>query len=143
MLSAAALGSRYEACCVTSLARILVMLRRRGGPGDGGVDLIGRYLASGGDGGTANTNPPLSVEQHLHIIAQCKAEAGKLGPAYVRELEGVMNRRRTLAEPTRAVGLAFADPYTSNARGGDAHLERGTLLGLLISASGFSVPAIR
>lgn len=105
-------GAAFEAAAVTALAPLGFLLRRRGGPGDAGVDLIGRLEVPG-------SAPPVAV------VAQCKAEARPLGPAYVRELEGVL--------ALRAGGGAAAASSQSS----------GLLLGLLVSASAFTPASIR
>ncbi|KAF8886521.1 hypothetical protein BD779DRAFT_1380633, partial [Infundibulicybe gibba] len=71
-------------------------LRRVGGKSDGGVDLVGWWwlphldcdisLVAGPDSGSD------SQRRRLRILAQCKAEKKKLGPNYVREMEGVLHR---------------------------------------------------
>jgi len=58
-------------------------LKRVGGRGDGGVDMFGWWWV-----------PKLTKDQRtrIRVIAQCKAEKRKIGPKYVRELEGVLHR---------------------------------------------------
>lgn len=72
-------GAAYEVLCVELLSALGFALRRRGGASDGGVDFVGRFLAS-----------PQS--QGYAVVGQCKAEAKPCGPVYVRELEGAMSR---------------------------------------------------
>jgi len=58
-------------------------LKRIGGRGDGGIDMLGWWWI-----------PEFTKEQRrrIRVIAQCKAEKKKIGPKYVRELEGVLLR---------------------------------------------------
>lgn len=87
-------------------------LRRVGGKDDGGVDFVGWWwlphegpppsghssassslsspLSSSGDGdGSAS---PLLRRRRIRVVGQCKAEKKKIGPNYIRELEGVLYR---------------------------------------------------
>jgi Protein of unknown function (DUF2034) len=74
-------------------------LDRVAGPGDGGVDLVGWWwlprlpglpgtitqIASDRDGVP-------QLQSRIRVLAQCKAEKNKMGPNYVREMEGVLHR---------------------------------------------------
>lgn len=109
--SALVTGAAFESLAVDVLARLGFALRRRGGPGDAGVDLIGRLEVP-------------RTQEALQVIAQCKGEARNLGPAYVREFEGVLSlRSRTPA----AAAAASESP----------------LLGLLVSSSPFTPGSLR
>ena len=71
-------------------------LKRVGGRGDGGIDLLGWWWVPGGealegDGGSFEGEFG-KERRRIRVIAQCKAEKKKLGPGYVRELEGVVYR---------------------------------------------------
>ena len=59
-------------------------LCRVGGKSDGGIDLQGWWWFPS----TENT----SQRRRLRVLAQCKAEQKKIGPKYVREMEGVLLR---------------------------------------------------
>lgn len=75
-------------------------LTRVGGRGDGGIDLIGwwwlPYAAPclSPSSNTPSSSPDTCSERRrrIRIVGQCKAEKKKMGPNYVRELEGVMYR---------------------------------------------------
>lgn len=69
-------------------------LQRVGGKEDGGIDLQGWWWLPPSSVSSAKSSTP---RRRLRIIAQCKAEKKKIGPKYVRELEGVMLRFRSLA----------------------------------------------
>jgi hypothetical protein len=88
LLSTVERGTAFEERSLR-LARmhLSMALSRVGGKSDGGVDLQGWWwLPSGVDGA------PPTARRRLRILAQCKAEAKKLGPNYVREMEGVLYR---------------------------------------------------
>lgn len=107
-------GVAFEKKCLRILSDNLSMsLRRVGGKSDGGIDLIGWWwipLA-----GLDNTTP----RTRLRVLAQCKAEKKKIGPNYVREMEGVLHRhlpryqqsQDSLQEPLVAL-LLSESPFT-------------------------------
>ena len=76
-------------------AQLSMSLTRIGGKSDGGVDLQGDWwLPPPAD---ATATPTLSTgwtddpqRRRLRVLVQCKAEKTKLGPNYIREMEGVM-----------------------------------------------------
>lgn len=75
-------GTSYEDLCARTLPRLDFQdLTRIGGPGDKGIDLLGKWL-------------PLSIRHTmsppLNVVVQCRAVARKAGPAMVRELEGAL-----------------------------------------------------
>jgi hypothetical protein len=47
-----------------------------------------------------NSNSNAANRRRLRVLAQCKAEKKKMGPAYLRELEGVVYRHAALAATT-------------------------------------------
>ena len=49
---------------------------------------------------TTNSNSNAANRRRLRVLAQCKAEKRKMGPAYLRELEGVVYRHAALAATT-------------------------------------------
>ena len=92
-------------------------LRRVGGRGDGGVDLQGWWWLP-----DDNQNPEGQarilddsglLRKRLRILAQCKAERKKLGPNYVREMEGVLHRHMFSAnkspEDVQVVALVISE----------------------------------
>ncbi|EPQ53458.1 hypothetical protein GLOTRDRAFT_139694 [Gloeophyllum trabeum ATCC 11539] len=79
-------------------AHLSMSLQRVGGKADGGVDLQGWWWLPSR---TADAEHP----RRVRVLAQCKAEKKKMGPNYVREMEGVMSRQRTDA----AVALLISE----------------------------------
>ena len=77
-------GVQFETRALSLLEQHFSMsLKRVGGRGDGGIDMLGWWWI-----------PNFTKEQRkrIRVIAQCKAEKKKIGPKYVRELEGVLLR---------------------------------------------------
>ncbi len=72
-------------------------LTRVGGKEDGGVDLLGWWWLPHDD----------MTRSRLRVVAQCKAEQKKMGPAYVRELEGVLFRFMA-SDPVPVVALLIS-----------------------------------
>ncbi|KAG6884790.1 hypothetical protein C0993_008280 [Termitomyces sp. T159_Od127] len=62
-------------------------LRRIGGKSDGGIDLLGWWWLP--PFGASDVNVP---RRRLRVLAQCKAEKKKVGPKFIREMEGVLHR---------------------------------------------------
>ncbi|KAF8828138.1 uncharacterized protein C8R40DRAFT_1091962 [Lentinula edodes] len=102
-------GTSFENRCLHLLeAHLGMVLRRVGGKEDGGVDLNGWWWLPHGAKDTdstlqlasSNTNDDVQSSAYpfkrIRIIAQCKAEKKKIGPKYVRELEGVVWRYMAL-----------------------------------------------
>ena len=110
-----------------------MVLERVGGRMDGGVDLQGWWFLP---------RPPLtdhpdhpefrSPHPHLirlRILAQCKAESKKLGPNYVREMEGVLLRYRLHPNEDNSVIVNNDD---------DAETGIPATIALLVSQSAFT-----
>lgn len=68
-------GTHYEYTAAASLSKLGFFLKRVGGASDYGTDLLGTW-----------TLP--STAHALRVLVQCKAGAQRVGPHYVRELEG-------------------------------------------------------
>ncbi|PPR00761.1 hypothetical protein CVT24_000786 [Panaeolus cyanescens] len=85
-------------------------LMRVGGKEDGGIDLVGWWwLPDIQDSSESSRNfdsSPTTPRRRIRVIAQCKAEKKKLGPNYVRELEGVLFRFMSTV-PGRTGGLSM------------------------------------
>jgi len=93
-------GTAFEERSLDVLQRHLSMsLTRVGGKSDGGIDLQGWWWipppSSSRTKDSAATLPTGwpddPCRRRLRILAQCKAEEKKLGPNYIRELEGVLH----------------------------------------------------
>jgi hypothetical protein len=79
-------------------------LRRVGGKSDGGIDLQGWWwLPALTQSSSAQARSILGYggpRHRLRVLAQCKAEKKRLGPNYVREMEGVIHRQLSNAQQT-------------------------------------------
>ncbi|KAH6856731.1 hypothetical protein B0I37DRAFT_368195 [Chaetomium sp. MPI-CAGE-AT-0009] len=73
-------GTHFEYTALDALARYGLALRRVGGAGDHGIDLLGVWTHLPGAGAGAVSAP-------IRVLAQCKA-VQRPGPHLVRELEG-------------------------------------------------------
>ncbi|KAA1473674.1 hypothetical protein DENSPDRAFT_931137 [Dentipellis sp. KUC8613] len=91
-------------------------LTRVGGRDDRGVDLLGWWWLPDTraaalvhrTGGERKLGPHIPMRR-LRVLAQCKAEKKKLGPAYVREFEGVLARHSAFPfHPTLSTPSALA-----------------------------------
>ncbi|KAE9407733.1 hypothetical protein BT96DRAFT_850351 [Gymnopus androsaceus JB14] len=111
-------GTSFENRCLHLLQTHLGMvLQRVGGKDDGGVDLNGWWWLPDVNGvselslhSRANDASEPSFKR-IRILAQCKAEKKKIGPKYVRELEGVVWRYMGLErEKNSVVDEAAKDP---------------------------------
>ena len=98
-------------------------LRRVGGRSDGGIDLQGWWWLPTDE---ASLESDIRGHRRLRILAQCKAEAKKLSPKYIREMEGVLHRH--MAAPS----LSGVDITSAGA------ISTSAIVGLMISSSPFS-----
>ncbi|KAH8173294.1 restriction endonuclease domain-containing protein [Sarocladium implicatum] len=83
-------GTHYEYSVAATLARYGFQLKRVGGAGDFGTDLLGTWTIP-----TASKEPksaPTPVHPRvMRVLMQCKAGAAqKTGPQHIRELEGAL-----------------------------------------------------
>ncbi|KAF5334756.1 hypothetical protein D9611_012935 [Ephemerocybe angulata] len=100
-------GVAFEQRALNLLKEYFSMsLTRVGGRGDGGIDLLGWWwlpsiYTSAVSPSSTSSSPDTGLQQQrqlrIRVVGQCKAEKKKLGPNYVRELEGVMYRLRATA----------------------------------------------
>ncbi|KAF8526521.1 hypothetical protein BU17DRAFT_28875, partial [Hysterangium stoloniferum] len=120
-LSTTHIGTTFENRSLHVLQSQLSMsLTKVGGKADGGIDLQGWWwLPVPSDGAARDvltwTSPGGIVRRRIRVLGQCKAEAKKLGPRYVRELEGVLARyttRRGDAQQANVGLVVSQSPFT-------------------------------
>ncbi|KAJ3514869.1 hypothetical protein NLJ89_g2123 [Agrocybe chaxingu] len=115
-------------------------LKRVGGKEDGGVDLVGWWWLPHETSSTSSSSPPSTAgRRRLRVIGQCKAEKKKMGPNYVRELEGV-SYGLLARGPT-----VFPFPSSDNENGAWTEFGQDSsipLVALLISQSAFTKSTI-
>jgi hypothetical protein len=77
------IGTHYEYTVASALRPLGFDLRRIGGQSDKGIDLLGTWSVP---------SAPAPAHLPLRVLLQCKAyaasKASKIGPRYIRELEG-------------------------------------------------------
>lgn len=86
-------GTFYEFQAKEALERYLYLtdLRRVGGAGDNGVDLIGKWNLSRFQKFSADGLPvdaAIDVSRHAPVLIQCKNYSSKIKPSVIRELAG-------------------------------------------------------
>lgn len=155
MLSTVHRGVAFEERALTTLSELSMSLRRVGGRNDGGVDLQGWWWLPASifsdqkvyaeAGGGHNFGIDLSGRRRIRIriLAQCKSEKKKLGPNFVREMEGVLHRYIVSSSFKRP------HPYSSHIAGHDSStddVETGAstlpAVAVLVSASEFTKAAV-
>ncbi|KIJ23848.1 hypothetical protein M422DRAFT_275500 [Sphaerobolus stellatus SS14] len=119
------LGRAFEIRSLDLLqAQLSMSLTRVGGASDGGIDLQGWWwlpdLGGRNPTGPEWESPDGIVRRRIRVLGQCKAEKRKLGPKYVREMEGVLARHHMDAGQTRVreptVGVFVSQsPFTRSA----------------------------
>lgn len=69
-------------------------IKRIGGKDDGGIDFFGWWWLPHESSPNEETHHSSAVlrRRRIRVIGQCKAEKKKIGPNYIRELEGVLYR---------------------------------------------------
>ncbi|GJJ68676.1 nuclear transcription factor Y, gamma [Entomortierella parvispora] len=80
-----------------------IYTQRSAGNGDFGVDLRGTWFLP-----LSASPKPGDMVRHLRVIVQCKMMQGKIGPKYVRELQGSLSFE---TQPTLAI-LAISSEFT-------------------------------
>ncbi|EJD05395.1 uncharacterized protein FOMMEDRAFT_77750 [Fomitiporia mediterranea MF3/22] len=112
-------GTAFENRAMLMLRNLSMSLSRIGGRNDGGIDLQGWWwvpypspIAHEQESGSTTDGVGIP-RRRIRVLAQCKAERKKLGPNYVREMEGVLHRhlhlpgseeeRNTKLQPTVAL----------------------------------------
>lgn len=138
-------------------------LRHVGGKSDGGVDLQGWWWVPTSDlnipashrpGGNEDEGGEERAEwsvprKRIRVFAQCKAEKKKLGPHYVRELEGVLHRYRHRDVNYAEASLSSSLPSEStsiSSPSSQQHISSRQnvplIVGVLISQSAFTKSAL-
>ncbi|TEB29854.1 hypothetical protein FA13DRAFT_1734198, partial [Coprinellus micaceus] len=125
---------------------------RRLSTGDGGIDLLGWWwlppcvsalVSAPSTPPSTTTGEVLRGRRRIRVVGQCKAEKKKMGPNYVRELEGVMHR---LASPSPARfcaedALDLPRVASPSAEGDSVHHDEPTVA-ILVSQSPFTKSTI-
>jgi hypothetical protein len=121
--------ARYELQVCEVLEEKGLRLLHTGQAADGGVDLRGKWAFPDG--------------QHMDVVIQCKCTGKRLGPKYIRELEG-----KLFAQCLQA--WMSMNRKQSSLRGPAANIPAGSLLreaagtvGLLVSPIGYTPQALR
>ncbi|PPQ82526.1 hypothetical protein CVT25_007135 [Psilocybe cyanescens] len=132
-MSAVHKGNAFEERSLKLLEQTMSMsLKRVGGKEDGGIDLVGWWwLPNDGD---ATDPTPSTQTRRIRILGQCKAEKKKMGPGYVRELEGVLYRFMTMPSTILSHG-----EETESSILGQSQIP---MVALLISESPFTKSAL-
>lgn len=135
LISAVHRGIHFENRSITLLERHLSMsLKRVGGRGDGGVDMLGWWWIPH----VVDDTHLLGQRRRIRIIAQCKAEKKKIGPKYVRELEGVLHRYHA-SDPVKGnIDAESFDSYDTFPEALHTQSKCVPSLGLFISESPFT-----
>ncbi|KAI0909308.1 hypothetical protein F4824DRAFT_461371 [Ustulina deusta] len=109
------IGTRYEYSIASALRPLGFELRRIGGQSDKGIDLLGTWSV-----------PSAPSHLPLRVLLQCKAHStaktAKIGPQFVRELEGACLGAPSGWRGSGVVGLLVAQrPATKGVRAALAH----------------------
>ncbi|KAF9403078.1 hypothetical protein BGX21_007236 [Mortierella sp. AD011] len=97
-------GTLFEYQTQNILRKCLgIYTQRFAGNGDCGVDLRGTWFLP-----TSTSSKPGDMVRHLKVIVQCKWSNSKIGPKYVRELQGSLSYE---TQPTMAI-LAISSDFT-------------------------------
>ncbi|KAF8488080.1 hypothetical protein JB92DRAFT_3130192 [Gautieria morchelliformis] len=93
-------------------SQLSMSLQKVGGRSDGGIDLQGWWwLPPTRRAPSASHTLPTWTgidgipRRRIRVLGQCKAEKKKMGPNYVREMEGVLGRHNTQERRDPVVGL--------------------------------------
>lgn len=144
-------GTAFEERSLALLQSHLSMsLTRVGGKSDGGIDLQGwwwlpKFQESAQAQAPSETTSP---RRRIRVFAQCKAEQKRLGPKYVREMEGVVLRYLTFGNMSHAddentaitITTEMSDPIIVDKL--STNPPPGPLVSLLISESSFTKAAL-
>lgn len=111
LLSTVHRGTAFEHRAMLMLRDMSMSLTRVGGRNDGGIDLQGWWWLPASTSPSNGGDPDFAADaagiyrRRIRVLAQCKAERKKLGPNYVREMEGVLHRHfhRPASEPSTTI----------------------------------------
>lgn len=137
-LSAVHRGLAFEKRSLRLLSQCLSMsLQHVGGKSDGGIDLQGWWWVptTTATEVEAKSEAMMLPRKRIRVFAQCKAEKKKLGPHYVRELEGVLYRHQYRAWTPSTVPQSPEEEERVEERKAD-------IVGVLISESPFTKSAL-
>lgn len=115
-LSSVHRGVAFEKLSLEILQSQLSMsLQKVGGSSDGGIDLQGWWWLPPSKRRLAPNPLPTTwtgidgiERRRIRVLGQCKAEKKRMGPNYVRELEGVLGRHNSQPGRDPAVGLLIS-----------------------------------
>jgi len=106
MLSSVHIGAAFERRAMRLLQTNLSMsLSQVGGKSDGGIDLQGWWWLPFHPNAFADP----THRRRVRVLAQCKAEKKKIGPKYIREMEGVLHRH--FNDPNPMVALFISESH--------------------------------
>ncbi|KZT10372.1 uncharacterized protein LAESUDRAFT_615257, partial [Laetiporus sulphureus 93-53] len=116
-------------------------LKRVGGSNDGGIDLLGWWWLPSTSDGSAQSRA-LSERKRYRIVAQCKDEKIKMGPKYLRELEGVLYRYLAVSRKGQAQvpspDVLTVDEDEAKSFSNSWTFASDPVVGVLISSSPFT-----
>ena len=123
--------------------RLSMFLRRVGGKSDGGIDLTGwwwlPHASEMAQSLHASNLPQPPSRRRIRVLAQCKAEKKKIGPNYVREMEGVLYQYRGAPPQPSTAPLTGSLPSSSEQTEEDNPSSLGhPIVALFISESPFT-----
>ncbi|KIM36686.1 hypothetical protein M413DRAFT_449027 [Hebeloma cylindrosporum] len=123
-------GNAFEERSLRLLEQTMSMsLKRVGGKEDGGIDLVGWWWLPELSSNASEPRSNSKGRRRIRVVGQCKAEKKKLGPNYVRELEGVIYRfLNSPTAKTESISPKDSAPFS--------------LVALLISQSAFTKSTI-
>ncbi|KAJ3559161.1 hypothetical protein NM688_g504 [Phlebia brevispora] len=123
-------GTAFETKCMRLLEENFCMsLQRVGGTADGGIDLQGWWWLPTSENLPSSND--LAHYRRMRVLAQCKAEKKKTGPAYLREMEGVLHRNSIATVQATSSSEALLSPA-----------NQYPTVGLFISMSPFTKKAL-
>ena len=139
-MSSVARGTAYERHVVSVLRIIGIRARRRGGAGDGGVDIVGSWgpnqLSHDCD---THLSRGLAEGLNNPILVQCKHHSKPLGPSTIRELISALDNWSS--DPTRNHGKQMSTRVLEAPS--EIASTPATMIGFVVSSTGLSRSANR